>query len=37
MKLFGISLSTIIFVVVIAVIARKFGGSIPLLRNVSAS
>lgn len=37
MRIFGVSLGTILFVIVIAVIARKFGGSIPLLKSVSAS
>jgi len=34
MKILGVSLGTIIVMVIVAVIVRKWGGSIPLLKNV---
>lgn len=34
MKILGVSLGTIIMVLIVAVIARKYGGSIPLLNKV---
>lgn len=34
MKIFGIGLGTILLVVAVAVIAKKYGGSIPLLKSV---
>lgn len=34
MKIFGISLGTIIFVVLILVIGHKWGGSIPLIKSI---
>jgi hypothetical protein len=34
MKILGVSLGTIIMVIAVAVIARKFGNSIPLLNKV---
>lgn len=34
MRVFGISLGTIILVILVAVVARKYGGSIPLLKGV---
>ena len=35
MKVLGVSLGTIILVVVVALVVRKWGGSIPLLKSVS--
>jgi len=35
MRIFGISLGTILMVVIVAVIAKKFGNQIPLLNKVS--
>jgi len=34
MKILGVSLGTIILVVVVAIVARKYGSSIPLLKSV---
>lgn len=34
MKIFGISLGTIVFVVLLIIIGKKFGGMIPLIKNV---
>jgi hypothetical protein len=34
MKIFGVSLGTIIFVVLLLILGHKFGGSIPLIKNV---
>ena len=35
MRIFGISLGTIILVIAVAVIAKKWGSSIPLLKGIS--
>lgn len=35
MRILGISFGTIILVLVVAIVVRKFGGSIPLLNKVS--
>lgn len=34
MRILGISLSTIILVLIVAFVARKWGGSIPVLKSV---
>lgn len=34
MRIFGISLGTIILVVLVAVVVKKWGSSIPLLKSV---
>lgn len=34
MKILGVSLGTILLVIAVAVIARKYGSSIPLLKSV---
>jgi len=34
MKILGVSLGTILLVILVAVVAKKYGGSIPLLKSV---
>jgi len=34
MRILGVSLGTIILIVIVAVVVRKFGNSIPLLNSV---
>jgi hypothetical protein len=34
MRILGVSIGTIILIVVVAVVVRKFGNSIPLLKSV---
>lgn len=35
-KIFGVSITTLVVVVVVAIIVRKFGDKIPLLNSVAA-
>lgn len=37
MKIFGVSLGTLVLVIVVALLVRKFGGMVPVLNTVSAS
>jgi hypothetical protein len=34
MRILGVSLGTIILIVIVAIVVRKFGNSIPLLNNI---
>jgi len=35
MRILGVSIGTIILIVIVAVVVRKFGNSIPLLKSVA--
>ncbi len=34
MKILGVSLGTILLIVVVAIVAKKYGSSIPLLKSI---
>ena len=35
MKIFGISMATILLILVALVVGKKFGGAIPILKSIS--